>query len=509
VKEIIFYGDDAFFYDFPKDIDIYYGKDSLPPLDNEEAAIESAIKNPIKSPKLKNLINANSTISICFDDISVPLPPMKTDVRPIAAKIVLKYIKDIGIKDENINFICATGLHRKCTPKELKHLLGKRIYKKYKDQIFNHDAEDKPNLKILGKTPEGDAIEINKIAAESDLIIYLNISFTPLNGGWKSIIVGLGSYNTIIPHHSPEKLMKASFMDPPSSELHNIIWEMGNIIKDKLNIFTIEMVLNNNFYSGFYKKIYKQIKGTQEKIPLWRKLMLSLFRAFPKFLKSYVRKNLKASYQLIDVFAGDIEEAHKKSLELMNKQLNVEVPKKYDVIIFGVPNLTPYNVGSEMNPLLLHTLVSGYLFNMYQGEPPLKEKGSLIIVNPAYEVFDSQQHPSYEDFYYNIMTQNPDIFDLKKIENEYLHNQEYIEKYRNDYAYHPTHAPIVYYWGVRGLLNVGKIIVAGAKNKDVIDVLGYEYAKNLDEAIERAKKIHSNECSIAYFCIPPLFVAKK
>ncbi len=509
MKEIIFYGDDAFIHDFPKDIDIYYGKDTLPPLDNEEAAIESAIKNPIKSSKLKNLINSDSTISICFDDISVPLPPMKKDVRQIAAKVVLKHIKDIGVKDENINFICATGLHRKCKPKELKHLLGKKIYKKYKSHIFNHDAEDKANLKILGKTKGGNNIEINKIATESDLIIYLNISFTPLNGGWKSIIVGLGSYNTIIPHHSPKKLMKGSFMDPPSSELHKIIWEMGNIIKDKLNVFTIEMVLNNNFYSGFYSKIYKPLKGIQDNIPLWRRLTLSLFRVFPKFIKTYVRKNLKAGYQLIDTFAGDIEEAHKKSLELMNKQLNVEIPKKYDIIIFGVPNLTPYNVGTEMNPLLLHTLVSGYLFNMHQGESPLKEKGTLIIANPAYEIFDSQQHPSYEDFYYNILTQKADIFDLKKIESKYLNNEEYIEKYRNHYAYHPTHAPIVYYWGIRGLLNIGKIIVAGAKNKDVLDVLGYEYAKNLDEAIDKARNLYSDHCSLAYFCIPPLFVAKR
>ncbi|MFO7794952.1 MAG: lactate racemase domain-containing protein [Promethearchaeati archaeon] len=508
MKEIIFYGDDAFFYEFPEDIDIYYAKPPITPIKNQELAIEHAIKNPINSPKLQDLINSNSTIAICFDDISVPLPPMKNEIRKIAAEIVLKILKEIGVKDENLYFLCATGLHRKCKPKELKYLLGKKLYRKYKDRIFNHDAEDKINLKTLGKTQEGDKIQINKLATDADLIIYLNISFVPLNGGWKSIIVGLGSYNTIIPHHSPQTLRQGSYMDPESSELHHIIWEMGDLIKDKLKVFTIEMVINNNFYSGIYKRIYKPLKSTQRKPSLWRGLALTTLKALPKFIKAYVRKNLKANYELIDVFAGDIEETHKKSLELMNTQLNVEISKKYDIIIYGVPNLTPYNVGSEMNPLLLHNLVSGYLFNMHQGESPLKNNGTLIISNPAYEKFDSEQHVSYKDFYYDIMTKNHDIFNLKEVEYEYLDNKKYIEKYRNQYAYHPVHAPIVYYWGVRGLLKIENIIVAGAKNKDVLKVLGYEYAENLDEAIENAKRRYPNNCSIAYFCIPPLFIAK-
>lgn len=508
MKEIIFYGDDALFYDFPPEIDIYYAKPPLPPKENIGAVIEAAIQNPINSPKLNELISSDSVVSICFDDISVPLPPMKNDIRAIAAQKVLEVIKSQGIDKKNINFICATGLHRKCKPNEFKHILGKEIYHKYQDRIFNHDAEDKSNLITLGQTERGNQIEINKMAAQSDLIIYLNISFTTLNGGWKSIIVGLGSYNTIIPHHSPEMLKKGSFMDPASSELHNIIWDMGHLIEKKLKVFTIEMVINNRFYTGVYNRIYEPLKENKEKIPLWRKIILSVSHVFPRFLKAYVRKNLKAGYQLIDAFAGNIEDAHKKSLDLMESQLNVEISKKYDIIIYGVPNLTPYNVGSEMNPLLLHTLVSGYLFNMHQGESPLKKGGTLIILNPAYEKFDLIQHPSYKDFYYDIMKDNPNIFEMKEIEDKYLNKKEYIRKYREDYAYHPVHAPIVYYWGIRGLLNIGNIICAGARNKDVLNVLGYDYAENLDEAIDKAKNSYKKDCSIAYFCIPPLFIAK-
>lgn len=507
MKEIIFYGDDAFFYNFAEDIDVYYAKDPIKPINHQREEIKNAITNPVHSKPLKSLVNENSKIAICFDDISVPLPLMRDDVRRIAAEVVVNEILKIGVKEENISFICATGLHRKCKPKELRNILGKKLFRRFEGQIYNHDVTQDDDLIVIGKTQEKYEIEINKSAANSDLIIYLSITFTPLNGGWKSIIVGLGSYKTISPHHSPQILQEAPFMEPDKSGLHRIIFDMGEKIQDRINVFTIEMVLNNNFFSGIYKKLYSPVGKNSKEIPFWRRALLLLMRKMPQSFKSYMRKRLRANYQLIGVYAGDIVEAHRKSLQLIEKQLNLKIDKQYDVIIYGAPNLTPYNVGSEMNPLLLHTLILGYLYNMYNGKSPLKKDGTLILSNPAYEKFDLSQHPSYYDFYNNVLANTPDIFDLKDLEQEYLENEDYIEQYRSKYAYHGTHALMVYYWGVLGMKNVNNIIIAGAKNKSTLNTLGYDYAEDLDQAINQVRKKHGKDCSIAYFCIPPLFIA--
>ncbi|MHA1803192.1 MAG: hypothetical protein ACTSU4_01520, partial [Promethearchaeota archaeon] len=293
-----------------------------------------------------------------------------------------------------------------------------------------------------------------------------------------------------------------------NSRLHEMIWEMGRMIKDKLTIFTVEMVLNTRFYTGIFEKIYQPLKAPDSKVPLWRKIALRFLKFMPHTFKAFVRKRLKAGYELIGVFAGEIEKAHEKALSLLHEQLVVPIKHQYDVIIYGVPNVSPYNIGSSLNPLLLHALVSGYLYNMYIGKPPLKKEGLIIISNPANEKFDKKQHPSYYDFYENVLRQKPDIFNLKTIEQEYLHDKKYLKLYKENFAYHGTHAPIIYYWGVLGLLNVSKIIVAGAKNQKVITTLGYQATKNLDEAIKLAKKMKGNDCSMAYFCIPPIFIAK-
>ncbi len=508
LKEVIFYGDDVLVYDFPEQTRIFYAPKPLPSLKDERDAIRKAVNNPIGSKRLEDLVNKNSRVAICFDDVSVPLPQMKNDVRAKAAEVVLEKLEEIGVKKENILFICATGLHRKCKPKELARILGKNVFRRHGDRVINHDADDKKNLVVLGKTKEGYEIEINRFAAEADLIIYLNITFVPMNGGWKSIIVGLGSYKAIIPNHSPEALSEGSLMDPGASGLHRIILEMGRTIKNKIRVFTIEMVLNDNFYSGLFEKLWRPLGENNHGLPLWRRIALSTIRRAPDFLKAYVRNSYKANYRMIGVHAGDIEKAHEETLKLVRKQLTVPLDKQYDVVIFGVPNFTPYNVGSVMNPILLHSLVLGYMYNMHSGKPPLKKGGVMIISNPAREKFDPKQHPSYIDFYEQVLTSKPDIFKLKKVEKIYLNNENYSKKYRNGFAYHGTHVLMAYYWGVRGLLNGGRVIVAGSKSRRALEILGFDHAEDLNEAIEISRKYLGKNCSIAYFCLPPIFISE-
>ncbi|MFX0195123.1 MAG: lactate racemase domain-containing protein [Candidatus Hodarchaeota archaeon] len=507
MKELIFYGDDILVYDFPEQTRIFYAPKPLPPFGDEMAAIKEALENPIGSKRLEELLDENSQVVICFDDICTPYPQMKNDVRAIAAEVVLEKLRVIGIKRENLLFMCATGLHRKCKPKELAHILGKQVFREYRERIFNHDADDRENLVVLGKTKQGYDVEINRFAAVADLIIYLNITSWPMSGGWKSIIVGLGSFKTIIPNHSPEVLMKGSMIDTQVSGLHRIIWEMGRILKDKIQVFTIEMVLNNNLYSGLFEKLLRPLGENNHKLPLWRRIALSTIRRLG-FLKSYLMSRYKANYRLVGVYVGNIEQAHSHTLKLVKKQLIVPIDKQYDVVILGIPNLTPYTIGSVMNPLILHMFVLGYFYNAYSGKPFLKKGGILIISNPAYEKFDPKQHPSYIDFYHQVLPRKPDIFNLKMVEKNYLDNEKYSEKYRTSYAYHGTHVLIAYYWGVLGLLKVGRVIIAGANSRRVLDLLGFDYAKTLDDAIEVSQKYLGENCSIAYFCMPPIWIAE-
>ena len=119
---------------------------------------------------------------------------------------VLDLAAEAGVDD--VHIIAALGLHRRMHEYELRHALGSRIYDAFhpRGTLYQHDAEDLDNLAVIGTTPEGEVLEINKRAADSDLIVYVNINSVAMDGGWKSITTGLASYRSLSHHHNPETL---------------------------------------------------------------------------------------------------------------------------------------------------------------------------------------------------------------------------------------------------------------------------------------------------------------
>ena len=66
-------------------------------------------------------------LTIAFDDISLPLPPMqRPDVRELVIEQVLDAAAAAGVDD--VVLIAALALHRRMTEAELRHALGDRIY---------------------------------------------------------------------------------------------------------------------------------------------------------------------------------------------------------------------------------------------------------------------------------------------------------------------------------------------------------------------------------------------
>ena len=106
----------------------------------------------------------------------------------------------------------------------------------------------------LGKTKEGYEVEINARAAKSDLLIYLNLTFVPMNGGFKSVGTGLAGYRTLKHHHNPHSLRKTkSYMDPnftdaESSDLANRM-DLSVVLSTKLDVFHIESTINNAMFA--------------------------------------------------------------------------------------------------------------------------------------------------------------------------------------------------------------------------------------------------------------------
>src|SRR5512146_3056049 len=93
-----------------------------PPIEelaNWRAAIRWAINHPEGCAPLHAQLRPGMKVVIAIDDISLPLPPMRTpDVRERVLTVVLQTLADHGVED--VTMIIATSVHRRMTGEEIR-----------------------------------------------------------------------------------------------------------------------------------------------------------------------------------------------------------------------------------------------------------------------------------------------------------------------------------------------------------------------------------------------------
>lgn len=504
-----FHSGESFRYErLPLGTRVIYPPPPLPPLPDVDGAIEEALENPLACDPLSAQIRPGMKVTIAFDDISVPLPPMQTpDIRQRVIEKVLSKLADGGVDD--IHLVAALGLHRRMTPRELKRVVGPRVFKQYHpDRLYNHDAEDKDNIVLVGRTSEGEHVDLPKRVVDSDLLIYVNVNLVSMDGGHKSINTGLITYRTLRSHHNVDTLMHSkSYMDPPNSALHQSCNRMGAVVEEQVNVFKIETTLNSSTFPG----VLRHLQKPEGQWKVWEKAAFAANRYSMKIAPYAMRRmifhSLKAPYGVTGVTAGVTEPVHERTLENVFRQQSVPVKGQADVLLYGVPYLSPYNVDSILNPILVHSTAVGYLFNLYRGKPLVREGGVLILMHPLENRFHSVHHPSYIDFYNQVLPQTRDPGEMeKRFEEEFATNPKYIDMYRNSYAYHGVHPFYMWYWACYAQSYLGRIIVVGAQDQQVADTLGYKTAPNLETALQMAEDTVGASPEVTALHVPPIFL---
>ena len=169
---------------------------------------------------------------------------------------------------------------------------------------------------------------------------------------------------------------------------------------------------------------------------------------------------------------------HAQTLERCFEQYLVPVEGQADILVTGIPYISPYNVNSFLNPLLVQVMAQGYLFNIYRGAPLVKKGGTMIITHPCTDQFDNEHHAPYIEFVHGLLPETRDAMELhKRFEEKFAANPAYIEMYRTGHAYHPAHPFFMWYWGEAGRQHLGRVIVVGADNEYIPKLLGWETAR--------------------------------
>jgi nickel-dependent lactate racemase len=170
----------------------------LPKLKNDHKAIITSIREPIGTDPLESHVKKGMKVSILVSDITRPCPSYKI-LPPIVSEL-----KKVGIEDDDLEVIFATGMHRKHKLREQISLVGDGVVRQLR--IKDHYAKDKAHMEYVGRTKRGTEVHINKDVIDSDFSIGVaNIDihyFAGYSGGAKSLLPGVSSFDTIQQNHS-------------------------------------------------------------------------------------------------------------------------------------------------------------------------------------------------------------------------------------------------------------------------------------------------------------------
>ena len=490
---------------------IVYPPEPLAALEDPDGAVRHALLNPVgDSQPLPSLLHPGMRLTIVFDDLSIPLPPMRRpDNRQRVIEAVLDLAADAGVDD--VELIAALGLHRRMTEPELRHALGDRVYDAFAPigRLRQFDAEDRDNLTHLGTTDEGEDVEIDSRAANSDLLVYVNVNLVAMDGGHKSLSTGISSYRSLKHHHNARTLQHTrSLMDRHRSALHSSAWRIGrHIAASGVKVFQVETTLNTDTFPEQFSFLYKrEWEWTSKDRATFLAVSKGLDR-MPARARNAVFMGIKAPHQMTSVTAGEVEAVHEITIGHVHAQQMVEVQGQTDILTLGLPYVGPYNVNSIMNPLLVACQGLGYFFNLYRGKPLVREGGVLIMHHPTPFAFHPVHHPSYIDFFDQVLTETTDPVEIEaKYEDAFATDPWYVHLYRTSYAYHGVHALYMWYWCAHALQHLGAVIVVGGDPK-AVRRMGFKPASTLRDALEMAEDVVGPRPSITHLHAPPLLIA--
>ena len=206
---------------------------------NGDDAIDSALNHPFDNESFDQFMDTDEQVVFIVNDGTRPTPTAK----------VLKHIYP-KIKDKNIFFIVATGVHREPTDSEYRFIFGDDIYEDLvaKHRLHCHDSRHDP-MAYLGDSSNGTKMYINKIVADAHKVVPISSIelhyFAGYTGGRKSFLPGVASYETISENHYLALQDSARALKLKGNPVHEDMMDAMQVL-NKIDIFAIEMVLDSH-----------------------------------------------------------------------------------------------------------------------------------------------------------------------------------------------------------------------------------------------------------------------
>ena len=162
------------------------------------AAVLKALREPIGTPPLREVVKPGETVAIIVSDITRSWIKAGQFLPTL-----LDELNAAGVPDEKIFIAISLGDHRPHTEEENITVCGASVC--HRVRIYQPDARDKNGLTYVGKTSRGVEAWINSRVMEADRIILTGGIVYHLMAGFgagrKAVMPGVSGYETIQANH--------------------------------------------------------------------------------------------------------------------------------------------------------------------------------------------------------------------------------------------------------------------------------------------------------------------
>ena len=251
----------------------------VPGCQDEEKSLLDALRNPIHSAPLAELVKPGDTVVIVHTDITRATPNHR--ILPV----VLSELESAGVRPADITLLNGLGTHRPQSEAELRAMLGDRIVENYR--CLQHDCMDDANLVSLGQTAKGHPVRINRAYLEASVRILTGFIephfFAGFSGGPKAVLPALAGHESVFTNHGERMIAHP-----------RATW------------------------------------GITKGNPIWEEMREVALKTNPTFL---LNVTLNVDRQITGVFAGDMLLAHQEGCQHVMETAMAGVEATYEIVL--------------------------------------------------------------------------------------------------------------------------------------------------------------------------------
>jgi nickel-dependent lactate racemase len=152
------------------------GPRHAPAIPDIEAAVRHAIRNPIGSPALAELVALHGKRTLLLVDDSTRSTP-----QALILPILLDELNEAGVPDSDISVMIALGTHRRMDHHEVARRVGEAVLHRVPVTNLSHDPKD---FVDMGVTPLGIPIHVSRQYLDSEISIAIGNIIPHMYAGW-------------------------------------------------------------------------------------------------------------------------------------------------------------------------------------------------------------------------------------------------------------------------------------------------------------------------------------